>query len=82
MEVKICYWCEKELEEDAEFIKFKKMIFCCKDCKEGWIDKQSDEAEVDPDDIDLGLDEPLEISGDIDDFDLEDDEDDFINDEF
>jgi hypothetical protein len=81
MKIKVCTWCENEIEEEAEFIKQKKLIFCSQDCKDGWIDKQSDDAEVDPDDIDLGLDEPMDLDDEIDDFSLDDD-DDFTEDEF
>ncbi len=77
MDTKACIQCEKYIDEDAEFIKYKKMIFCSNDCKEGWIDQQSDDAIVDPDDIDLGLDEPVDLDdSNLDDFDNLDDIDD------
>jgi len=80
MDNRACVQCEKLIDEDAEFIKFKKMIFCSRDCKEGWIDKQSDDAIVDPDDIDLGLDEPVDLDEtSIDDFDNLDGMDDLDN---
>ena len=80
MDNQACVHCEKYIDEDAEFIKYKKMKFCSKDCKEGWIDKQSDDAIVDPDDIDFGLDEPVDHDDpNIDDFDGLDEIDDLEN---